>query len=292
MNAKRTEKGKPVEQDIASRIYLAKEGVSVVAAICNQATQGERPEGRHILLSMLALKVADHLRLSAHAISSGYFYSAPILLRGALDSIGVLCSTARDPKEFKKWVFLTYMKGNEPGFDPIQLREIRTEFYTRARSAYDNLLSSDANAQPVRELIWSFNIHVHPGLEGLMEIVSAPIKLDELLGVEMKKVLELADGDINRAIDFIGLSSDKPKKQPKTKETPANEAEESPQGRFNEEILDSYSSILHAATHHLVELTAFTFKEAIAKELLQAANDWQAHSSFVLKGYKKGKSRR
>jgi hypothetical protein len=237
---------------------------------------------------MLTLKTADHLRLAGTALSDGHYYSAPILLRSALDSIGVLCITSREEKELKKWVFLTYVSTIEKGLDAIRLREMRSDFYARARTAYDGLLSSDSHVQPVRQLIWDFNVHVHPGLEGLLEIVDFPLELDELLGIEIRKVLDIAQGDLDRAIDLLGLANSKlkPKKRP-APSTPTGAGQPAQYGTFNEDVLDSYSGVLHAATHHLVELAAYIFKDSASASIMQAATEWNVRSQTQFKAYKK-----
>lgn len=273
------------QQSYAQRLYLANEGTSIAGALSTQVYQGTQSDSRLALLSMLALKIADHLRLAMTALSSGYYYSVPILLRSALDSIGVLCLTSRDNKELKKWAFLTYLSAGEPGVDPIQLREIRAEFYSKARFSYDSLLSKDPHVQPVKELVWEFNTHVHPGLEGLLEIMGIPLELDELLGVEADKVLKMAEGDLNKAVELLGLVS----KRSRSKSRPVakTRAGISELGSPNEDLLDYYSSILHAATHHLLELADYTFGSSASPELAKALKEWQAKSSYAFKVHKR-----
>jgi len=280
----------PDQHSFTKRLYLAGEGALIAVALSTEATQTTKLDSRQALLSMLTLKIADHLRLTGTALSSGHYYSVPILLRSALDSIGVLCVTSRDERELKNWVFLTYVSTIDKGLDAIRLREMRSDFYARARTAYDGLLSSNSHVQPVRQLIWDFNVHVHPGLEGLLEIVDFPLELDELLGVDVRKVLDMAQGDLNRAIGLLGLVSKKSK--PKKRKGPAPSAPASARqpaqfGIFNEDVLDSYSRVLHAATHHLVELTAYIFKDSAPSSVMQAAVAWNARSQAQFKAYKK-----
>jgi len=280
----------PAQQSFTKRLYLAGEGALIAVALSTEAAQTTKANSRQALLSMLTLKIADHLRLTGTALSSGHYYSVPILLRSALDSIGVLCITSRDERELKNWVFLTYVSTIEKGLDAIRLREMRSDFYTRARTAYDGLLSSDSHVQPVRQLIWDFNIHVHPGLEGLLEIVDFPLELDELLGVEVRKVLDMAQGDLDRALGLLGLITKKSKPNKRKGPAPSTPAgtRQPPQfGTFNEDVLDSYSGVLHAATHHLVELTAYIFKDSSPASVMQAAAAWNARSLAQFKAYKK-----
>ena len=280
----------PARQSFTKRLYLAGEGAILAVALSTEATQATKINSRRALLSMLTLKTADHLRLAGTALSEGHYYSAPILLRSALDSIGVLCITSRDERELKNWVFLTYVSTIDKGLDAIRLREMRSDFYARARTAYDGLLSSDSHIQPVRQLIWDFNVHVHPGLEGLLEIANFPLELDELLGVEVRKVLDIAQGDLDRAIGLLGLVTKKlkPKKRKEPPPSAPAGSKQPPQfGTFNEDLLDSYSGVLHAATHHLVELAAFVFKDSAPASVMQAAADWNAASQAQFKAYKK-----
>jgi hypothetical protein len=278
----------PTQLSFTKRLFLAGEGALIAVALSTEATRATKAKSRQALLSMLTLKTADHLRLAGTALSEGHYYSAPILLRSALDSIGVLCITSREEKELKKWVFLTYVSTIEKGLDAIRLREMRSDFYARARTAYDGLLSSDSHVQPVRQLIWDFNVHVHPGLEGLLEIVDFPLELDELLGVEVRKVLDIAQGDLDRAIELLGLvnKKSKPRKRP-APSAPAGAGQPAQYGTFNEDVLDSYSGVLHAATHHLVELSAFIFKDSAPASVMQAAAEWNARSQAQFKAYKK-----
>jgi hypothetical protein len=278
----------PAQLSFNKRLYLAGEGALIAVALSTEATRATKAKSRQALLSMLTLKTADHLRLAGTALSDGHYYSAPILLRSALDSIGVLCITSREEKELKKWVFLTYVSTIEKGLNAIRLREMRSAFYARARTAYDGLLSSDSHVQPVRQLIWDFNVLVHPGLEGLLEIVDFPLELDELLGVEVRKVLDMAQGDLDRAIGLLELVSkkSKPRKRP-APSAPAGTGQPAQYGTFNENVLDSYSGVLHAATHHLVELSAYIFKDSAPAGVMQAAADWNARSQVQFKAYKK-----
>lgn len=275
------------QQSYAERLYLANEGTSIAGALSTQAYPGTQTDSRLALLSMLTLKVADHLRLAMTALSSGYYYSVPILLRSALDSIGVLCLTSQDYKELKKWAFLTYVSGRELGVDPIQLREMRSDLYSKARSSYDSLLSKDPHVHPVKELIWEFNIHVHPGLEGLLEIIGIPLELDELLGVEAGKVLKIAEGDLNKAVELLGLAGRRSQSKPRQGPIAKTEAGVSELGYLNEDLLDYYSSVLHAATHHLLELADYTFGSSASPELVKALKEWQARSSHAFKAHKR-----
>jgi len=87
---------------LRQRLYLANKGAVLAVALSAQAYQGIKVNSGQALLSMLTMKAADHLRLATTALSSGHYYSVPILLRSALDSIGVLCLTSRNDSELKR----------------------------------------------------------------------------------------------------------------------------------------------------------------------------------------------
>lgn len=272
---------------LRQRLYLANKGAVLAVALSAQAYQGIRVNSGQALLSMLTMKAADHLRLATNALSSGHYYSVPILLRSALDSIGVLCLTSRNDSELKRWAFLTYVSDREPSVDPVQLREMRAEFYTRARSAYDGLLSQDRHVQPVRDIIREFNAHVHPGLEGLLEIAGIPLELDELLGVEVAKVLATAQGDLNKAVGLLDLAGQY--SRPKTRLKPISEKEvrDFDFGYLEEGLMDDYSSMLHAATHHLLDIADFIFRGRAPAELKKAVKEWRTRSLSAFKAHEK-----
>ena len=272
---------------LRQRLYLANKGAVLAVALSAQAYQGIRVNSGQALLSMLTMKAADHLRLATNALSSGHYYSVPILLRSALDSIGVLCLTSRNDSELKRWAFLTYVSDREPSVDPAQLRETRAEFYTRARSAYDGLLSQDRHVQPVRDIIREFNAHVHPGLEGLLEIAGIPLELDELLGVEVAKVLATAQGDLNKAVGLLDLAGQY--SRPKTRLKPISEKEtrDFDFGYLDEGLMDDYSSMLHAATHHLLDIADFIFRGRAPAKLKKAVKEWRTRSLSAFKAYEK-----
>ena len=69
--------------------------------------------------------------------------------------------------------------------------------------------------------------------------------------------------------------------------TPAGTGKPVQYGTFNEDVLDSYSGVLHAATHHLVELSAYIFKDNTTTNIMQAAAEWNARSQIQFKAYKK-----
>ncbi len=272
---------------LRQRLYLANKGAVLAVALSAQAYQGIKVNSGQALLSMLTMKAADHLRLATTALSSGHYYSVPILLRSALDSIGVLCLTSRNDSDLKRWAFLTNASDREPSVDPAQLREMRAEFYTRARSAYDSLLSQDRHVQPVRDIIREFNAHVHPGLEGLLEIAGIPLELDELLGVEVAKVLATAQGDLNKAVGLLDLAGQY--SRPKTRLKPISEKEtrDFDFGYLDEGLMDDYSSMLHAATHHLLDIADFIFRGRAPAELKKAVKEWRTRSLSAFKAYEK-----
>jgi hypothetical protein len=287
----------PIETHIATqnftrRISLANKGTTVAWALASTAIERNKTPSDIILLSILAQKIADHLNLAATALESGHFFSVPILLRSALDSIGVLYYTSQNQLELKKWAFLTYSDFHAHNVDPVQLREIRTDFYTRARSSYDSLLSGGSQSQPVKDLIREFNAHVHPGVEGLLDIVDIHLELKQLLGSEVPKALEMAGGDLNKMFNLLDITNQSSKKRHKNRKKSSKYDRQKKSTKRdlsaaypNHDILDYYTSLLHATTHHLVDIACLIFCERATREIILSLNEWQIISLRELKTY-------
>ena len=266
-----------VPEACARLLVMANEGAIISMELAAHACQGIDATSRQALLAMLTLKAADHLRLAATGLLMGYYNSAPVLLRTALDCIGILHLVSKSQHRFKTWVLLTHVDGEELEVDMVAIERIRRKLQADARYAYDRLLSEDPHVRPVSELVRDFNAHVHPGVFGLLERAGIPASLEDILGNAVRDALKTAGGDPEKALKLLRLRE---KFWPLEAGRPKQGEESKPfgAGLVEGELLDRYSQIVHAAAHHLYDVSEYLFGKSAPAELAKVGMEWHKHS--------------
>lgn len=266
-----------IPEGCARLLVMANEGALISMELAAHACQGVNATSQQALQAMLTLKAADHLRLAATGLLIGYYNSAPVLLRTALDCVGTLWLISKSYDQFKRWALLTNLNGEELEVDADAIERMRRKFTADARYAYDRLLSEDPHVRPVSDLVREFNAHVHPGVFGLLERAGIPASLEEILGDSVRDALKTAEGDPEKALKLLKL---KEKFSPLRRQSPEQGVELKPfgAGLVESDLLESFSQIVHASAHHLYDISEHLFGDYAPAELAKIGAEWHKHS--------------
>ena len=269
-----------VPQKYIDLLRLTNEGAVLCDVMAAESCEGLSITNRQMILSILVLKIVEQIRTAIRSILLGHYSAVPVLLRSVLDSISVLLLVGNNEHQFKIWIFLSYIEQERLEADKDMVKTLRNDFASAARLAYENLLSDDSHLipddprlKPVSSLIIEFNAHVHPDIFGIFERARVQVSLEEILGLSVKQALAISRGDPIEALKIIDF---KEKSQFRDNVSQATNMETSifGLGIIEEALVDHYSEVIHAATHHLFDIVKKFFGEGCSGSLRKQGCKW------------------
>ena len=258
-------------------LRLANDGAVLSGEISAEACKGLLVTNQVMILAMLILKIVEQVRTAIRGILCGHYSAVPVLLRSALDSISVLHLVSNNERQFRIWILLSYIDQEQLKVDDRAAKKLRKVFVSKARVSYDSLISDDPHLRPVTGLINEFNAHVHPDVFGIFERAGVQASLEEILGYSIRQAIAISEGDPVKALKIVDL---KEKHQIISKVPQSGDTETvifGP-GLIEERLLDHYSQVAHAATHHLFDIVEHLFVEYVSNSTRKKGLAWHKAS--------------
>lgn len=259
------------------RLRLTNEGAVLSQKLSGEACKDFYVTDSKMILTMLVLKIAEQTRITIKGILLGYYSAVPVLLRSVLDSISVLRLISSDERQLKIWILLSYIDKEKIEIEDKNIKKLRKEFASKARLAYDSLISDDPHLKPVTDLVNEFNAHVHPDIFGVFERTGIQIDVKEILGDSIRQALLHAHGDPNDAIKLLDIEQKNQYGNRSSKST-SSEKVIFGSGLLEEELVDHYSQVAHAAIHHTFDMVDDLFGRYVSKSTKKDGNEWHERS--------------
>ncbi|MCK5611841.1 hypothetical protein KAR91_58770 [Candidatus Pacearchaeota archaeon] len=204
-------------------------------------------------------------------LTLGFYSETASLLRSLLERVCLLSLFYKNRREANKWKILGLID-----LDDKQKNQIR-KLRLRAMSAYEEFyITGKDKWETLRGLIDDYSDFVHTSLRGCLMVVGVNPTIDQLLGPNAEKILELARSDFNGALKLLELVQ---------QHVSADDVEVSfGHGiAVNHELISDHSYSVLALSHHLEELAAHIFGE-LTGDSLKKRQKWHTEVIKTLQG--------
>lgn len=267
--------------EVLERLHAASEGLDLCTSIAEDAALGRPLRDRQVVLSLLATKAIDHLDGARLAISVGQLPNAPVMLRSAVATMGVLLRGTHNRTFLDRWLFLTCLgrehfedeSGRAEKFD----RMVRT-IERQGLEEFDYQLPGNEAPGAATKASRQFILHSHPTILGVLETLGLDLSdrdrlshylLEVFFGVDAWGAVQNAKGDPYDAFEGVQRFRRVRRKRGQggshTGRHEANEPEShllvrSQSYEHQSEFLQEYSTLLLAAVHHLYDFLTSIFE--------------------------------
>lgn len=252
---------KKVPKQIARLLILANSG-AILSAICISRApvlQGINTNSPFFIISLLASKCANLLRLSTTSLSTGYYTGAAILLRSAFESLAYSFLFHDDENEIKLWLKLELHPKLNPG-------ERDWERHAQIKRAKDSFTRHAPHVKEEKEVIrflWDrTSTDIHSSVAGLAQ--GFGLDSGSFLPDEFWAALEKSGNDWEFALNMLAWKSVNQRAWSSSKnlqETGREKVKMEFMGRYDDNELRLLSAIALFLSHRLADFVFEIFKD-------------------------------
>lgn len=168
--------------------------------LCSQMTASyleAQNQIQKLAVGLLAGKAIEHLEATHELLKKSHLESCKVLLRVAIETIGLLGLCLDKQEVLEEWMFLTSVRRDRFSEDRRYVSFVQ-KLQRDGRKYYDQRLNS-ADEGPASKLVESFNSHVHASWSTLLRLVGFKA-VEGTFPAEANQALEESDGNLKLAV--------------------------------------------------------------------------------------------